>query len=77
MISLYTPDDKNISNIRGCTLEKINGKKLIDYYEERRGWKLSEISEIEWEGIDGMMKTAGHMRRITLIKMLHNWQNTG
>ena len=77
VVSLYTSDGKNISNLRGYILDKINGKKLIDYYEERRGWKSSEISEIEWEGINGMLKTAGHMRRITLIKMLHNWQNTG
>ena len=77
MISLYNDEDVYITDVRKHMVEKVNGKRIIDYYEKRRGWKKNEIRNIQWEGVNGMLKKASPMKRIKYVKLLHNWQNTG
>ena len=76
-ISIYDKNDLHISDIRGFMTETVNGNRMIEYLKERRGWTEQVLETIEWEGIEGMMRTANPIRRTRLLKMLHNWQNTG
>ena len=32
---------------------------------------------MDWEGVEAMLRSAGSIKRTQLIKLLHNWQNTG
>ena len=77
VISIYDKDNRYITDMRKYMVEKVNGKRIIDYYKNRRGWTEEVIENIEWEGINGMLRYATPLRRIKLVKMLHHWQNTG
>ena len=77
VISLYDKDEIYITDVRKHMVEKVNGKRMIDYYKKLRGWKEADLKNIQWEGINGMLKKATPMRRIKLVKLVHNWQNTG
>jgi hypothetical protein len=77
VISLSTWDDVYVTDIRKYMVDKINGRRIMEYYKMRRGWSEELVSTIDWEGVEGMLRKANPMRRITLIKMMHNWQNIG
>ena len=50
---------------------------MLEYLGKQHGWSKMIFEMIEWEGIDGLMKQANPIKRIQLLKMLHNWQNIG
>ena len=77
VISVYDQENVHISDVRGYMTETVNGKRMIKYVMSRRGWSAQVIQSIEWEGIEAMMRSANPIRRTRLLKMLHNWQNTG
>ena len=77
VLSIYNKDGVLINDVRRYMTETINGEAMLEYMEKRRGWEPKTIDMIEWEGIEGMMRSANPMKRIKLLKMLHNWQNTG
>ena len=57
--------------------EKVNGRVMMEYYKKRRGWNEKVMSSIEWEGIASTIRNAHPLKRIKLVQLLHNWQNTG
>ena len=77
VLSIYDKDGKHINDVRSYMTEKINGGRLMEYMKKRRGWTQQVMETIDWEGINGMLRTANPMRRTRLIQMLHNWQNIG
>ena len=76
-ISIYTKNEVQIIDLRKFMVNNKNGKELETYIKEKRGWDDNTMSNIEWEGIEGMMKSAGPNRRTRLVQLLHNWQNIG
>ena len=44
---------------------------------QRKGWRISDLRIIDWEGVEAMVRGADAIKRAKLIKLLHNWQNTG
>ena len=43
----------------------------------KRKWSGEVFESIEWEGINGMLKSSDPIRRVKIVKLMHNWQNTG
>ena len=76
-ISLYNSKNIQISNLRRYMINHINGSDLEEYMMKRKGWTKAEMREIEWEGVEAMLRGARSQQRANLIKLLHNWQNTG
>ena len=76
-ISVYTKDNVYITDIRKYITEKVNGNRLMEYYQRKRGWNKGTIESIEWEGLEGMLRNAKPIKRIKLVKLLHHWQNVG
>ena len=76
-ISLYMKNDVQIIDLRMFMVKNKNGKELEKYIKEKRGWDDNIMSNIAWEGIESMMKSAGPNRRTRLVQLLHNWQNVG
>ena len=76
-ISLYNEKGVQITNLRHYMKVRINGKELVDYMKKRKGWTSEDVSTIEWEGVEAMLKNASSPVKAQLIKLLHNWQNTG
>jgi hypothetical protein len=35
------------------------------------------MDKVEWEGLEGLLNKTNPTRRVKLIKLIHNWQNTG
>ena len=58
VLALYTHEDIQVLDIRRYMLNKVNGKRMKEYYERRRGWSEEVIEIIEWEGIEGMLRSA-------------------
>ena len=56
VISLYDTYDVYITDVRKLMIEKVNGKRMIEYYKKRRGWKENDLKNIQWEVINGMLK---------------------
>ena len=77
VISLHKKNGVQIKNLRKYMVEKNNGQELKEYMMRRKGWTIDELKVIEWEGIDAMLRSVGPMKRAQLIKLIHNWQNTG
>ena len=77
VLSIYDREGIMVTDVRSYMTEKINGQKMQEYLEGKKGWSPDIQSTIEWAGIEGMMKKAHPLKRINLVKMLHNWQNTG
>ena len=76
-LSIHNDKDVHISDLRKYMIEKMNGARMIQYYEDRRGWTKEILAMIEWEGIDVMLRQARPIRRIKIVKLMHNWQNVG
>jgi ribonuclease HI len=77
VLSLYDSDNKYISDVRRYITETINGARMMEYMQEKRGWNDQVVESIEWEGLEATVTKANPIRRTRLLKMLHNWQNTG
>ena len=77
VISVYDGEGVHISDMRRYITETVNGKRLIEFMMMKRGWSEEVIRSIEWEGIEGVLRRAHPIRRGRVVKMLHNWQNTG
>ena len=76
-ISLYNTSTVSISNVRKYMTNTVNGEVLKEYLMRRKGWRISDLRIIDWEGVEAMVRGAGAIKRAKLIKLLHNWQNTG
>jgi hypothetical protein len=76
-IALYNKEGVYITDVHKYMTERVNGKRLLHYYREKRGWGRCIAQQINWEGIQGMLKKSTPTKRIQRIKMMHNWQNIG
>jgi hypothetical protein len=76
-IALYNKEGTYITDVHRYMTNKVNGERLLDYYRTRRGWNRSVAQQINWEGIQGMLRKSPPTKRIKRIKMMHNWQNVG
>ena len=77
VISLYNKKNIQISNLRRYMVININGKEIKDYMMKRKGWTSEDMRLIEWEGVELMLNSANSTKKSQLIKLIHNWQNTG
>ena len=76
-ISLHDDSQVQVKNLRKYITKKINGTALMEYHMERKKWDEEVIREIDWEGIESMMRNASPLRRTRLVQLLNDWQNTG
>ena len=76
-IAMYNANGKYVTDVRKYMIEKVNGRRLLDYYIRKREWNEEVFKSIEWEGIHGMLNKSNPIRRIKIVKLMHNWQNTG
>ena len=76
-ISLHDKNSVQIKNLRKYMLRERNGAAMLQYHMERKDWSKELLGEIEWEGIDSMMRGASPLRRTKLVKLLNDWQNIG
>ena len=45
--------------------------------KKRKGWTHKDVGTVEWEAVEAMLRSASSQQKAQLIKLLHNWQNTG
>ena len=77
VLSLYDKNEVQVSNLRNYMVQKVNGKELKDYMMRRKGWTEEDLGLIEWEGVESMLRSVRPQKKAQLIKLMHNWQNTG
>ena len=77
VIALYTKNEVQITNLRKYIVRTKNGKELEQFLKDKKGWDDEIFNDVEWEGIESMLKSAGPNRRTRLVQLLHNWQNVG
>ena len=72
--------DKNlvkINDIEPAIRNKIRGEELREYLMQRNGWKLSTLLNIDWNGLEKVLKSMPLHRRFKLLQLIYNWQNVG
>ena len=77
VIALYTKNEVQITNLRKYIVRTKNGKELEQFLKDKKGWDDEIFNDVEWEGIESLLKSAGPNRRTRLVQLLHNWQNVG
>ena len=75
--SLSRQDGTHISDLRQSILLDTNGRRLLDYYYEKRGWCNEILLEIDWESLRSFLVRLQPIRRNGILKLMHNWQNVG
>ena len=56
---------------------KIRGEEIRDYLMRKNNWTPAIIAGIEWKGLEKVLKPMAFHRRLTLLQLIHNWQNVG
>ncbi len=73
----HTLWNTTIGDLKSYLLHKDNGKILIEYLMKRREWTPMVLGTIDWEALDIFLAKVRPTRRGTLLKLMHDWQNTG
>ena len=76
-ITFRSKEGHQVDNFHKYLTKQANGKELLKYYEEKRGWGKIIITKIDWEGLDSTLKTYGPIKFNHVIQLMHNWQNVG
>jgi hypothetical protein len=50
---------------------------LMDYIMEKNNWSLQTFHQVDWNAFGGFMGRLSAAKRAKVVKLQHNWQNTG
>lgn len=76
---MYICDDdaKEIVDTYKYICQAMNGPPLQLNLQERNGWNNHTFSMIHWTSFSKSLERQQPTQRLKLLKMIHNWQNTG
>ena len=57
--------------------DAITGPPMVAYIKEKTGWEQSTFDKVDWVAMGAYMKKIGIATRAKVVKLQHNWQNTG
>lgn len=77
VVSVYDRSGVMINDVRSYISKTMNGQRMQEYILQSKGWDENIFLSVDWEGIEAMMTTTNSIRRIKIVKMMNNWQNTG
>ena len=55
----------------------MTAKPLRDYIKEKNNWDDQEFNMVDWDSFGTFMGRLSASKRSLVVKLLHNWQNTG
>ncbi len=50
---------------------------ITQYILEKTGWTCDAFNTVDWAAIGAYMKRLSVSKRAKVVKLMHNWQNTG
>lgn len=50
---------------------------LRQYIKEKNDWSEVTFDEVDWTSLGGCLKPLSISKCAKVVKMMHNWQNTG
>ena len=65
------------NNIQKWVRTKIKGEELQMYLKRRNTWSQETINMIAFEDIGEYLKSKKPEQQLSLLQLIHNWQNTG
>ena len=66
-----------VNDIEPLIYDKIRGGDLRDYLMRKNKWTPTIIESINWNGLEKVLTNMVFHRRLTLLQLIHNWQNVG
>ena len=63
--------------MREYVYNKINGRKIKQYMEEKYGWNEEMIEWIGWKQLEKAMKTYSEYKKSKIVQLIWDWQNVG
>ena len=77
IFGLYDKKKHLMTNMREYVYNKINGRKIKQYMEEKYGWNEEMIECIEWKSLEMAMKTYTEYKKSKIVQLIWDWQNVG
>ena len=78
--------DKASLSINGCYItakykssikRAYTAPAICTYIKEKTGWTTAVFESVDWPSIGVYMKRLSIAKRAKVVKLMHNWQNTG
>ena len=66
-----------IKDVNYSIIWKVHGQKTKEYIIKINKWTNSIFESVDWKGLNAYLQTLTMQKWINIIKLVHNWQNTG
>lgn len=77
VMSIYDKNNIQIGDLRKYMVRHINGTILLNYIKEKFEWNNEICEKINWDGIEGALKSLSEYRKTKMTQLMFNWQNVG
>jgi hypothetical protein len=75
-IIAYYHNNDHMQNISSTIIQHITANHICTYYRSK-GWTDTQLNFTDWNGMESFLTSLTPMTRVTAIKLIHNWHNTG
>ncbi len=72
----YHQDGAHVQDITKAISSIDSDFTIIQYYLSK-GWKMKNLQQVDWIGMEKFMKKQSPISRCNIVQMIHDWQNTG